>query len=267
MLGSGGAAKAVPGTLMIPSLGFCGQGRNAKRLPGVDVKICAAASLLSGLKRGTPMNSTVILVSIALLGTGVSSANSATCTTEIDGVSKALASKDAGSGPTVGAAGQAQAPAASAQQHPRTSVMGREFRGRRIPPKMCVAKPKASPPHSKVPPKRVPGPIRRVKPVRLCSAHATSTRKAKRPSAWKPFVRRRHFRWLVEARRRPGDQEARRFAADDVGPRLGGSACRRRGQRAPNGCVLRSHGQCSHPDEVLDPVRRHIAIVDALLVR
>lgn len=76
------------------------------------------------------MNSTVILVSIALLGTGVSSANSATCTTEIDGVSKALASKDAGSGPTVGAAGQAQAPAASTQQHPPTSVMGRETQGK-----------------------------------------------------------------------------------------------------------------------------------------
>jgi hypothetical protein len=56
---------------------------------------------------------TFILAGIALIGSGISSAISGPCAVEIDGLTKTLASKDAGSGPTVGATGQANAPTGS----------------------------------------------------------------------------------------------------------------------------------------------------------
>jgi hypothetical protein len=43
---------------------------------------------------------TFILASVALFALGVDSATSGPCTTEIDGLAKTLAAKDAGSGPT-----------------------------------------------------------------------------------------------------------------------------------------------------------------------
>jgi hypothetical protein len=76
---------------------------------------------------------TLIMTSIALFGAGVSSANSGPCAVEIDGVTKALASKDAGSGPTVGAGGQVQAPTKS-RQHPPTAIMGQQTQGKAASP-------------------------------------------------------------------------------------------------------------------------------------
>ena len=79
------------------------------------------------------MRATFLLAGIALIGPGLSSAISGPCSTEIDGLTKTLSAKDAGSGPTVGAtgqAGQANAPAGSSAQHPPTAVMGQETQGK-----------------------------------------------------------------------------------------------------------------------------------------
>jgi hypothetical protein len=77
------------------------------------------------------MNSKIlILSSIACFGAGVSSAYSGPCAAEIDGLKKALASKDAGSGPTIGSGGEAQAPSANSAQHPPTAIMGQETQGK-----------------------------------------------------------------------------------------------------------------------------------------
>jgi hypothetical protein len=76
------------------------------------------------------MNSrTLILASIAMFGLGMPSAISGPCSTEIEGLAKTLASKDAGSGPTTGA-GQTQAPVGSSRQHPPTAVMTQETQGK-----------------------------------------------------------------------------------------------------------------------------------------
>jgi len=74
----------------------------------------------------------LILVSIALFSAGMSSATAGPCAVEIDGLTKALASKDAGSGPTTGATSQPQAPSGSSRQHPPTAVMGQETQGKAV---------------------------------------------------------------------------------------------------------------------------------------
>ena len=66
---------------------------------------------------------TLILSSIALFALGVTSANAGPCGMEIDNLTKTLATKDAGSGPTVGASGGSQTTASPSGQHPPTSVM------------------------------------------------------------------------------------------------------------------------------------------------
>jgi len=86
-------------------------------------------------KRENPMHTTTfILGGIMLIGSGISSAISGPCAVEIDGLTKTLASKDAGSGPTVGATGQANAPTGSSAQHPPTAVMGQETQGKATSP-------------------------------------------------------------------------------------------------------------------------------------
>ena len=77
---------------------------------------------------------TVILASMALWVSGVSSAISDPCKTEIDALIKTLAAKDAGSGPTLGATGSTQAPRVSSAQHPPTAVMGQETQGKATSP-------------------------------------------------------------------------------------------------------------------------------------
>ena len=61
-----------------------------------------------------------ILANIALFALGVSSATSGPCGNEIDSLSKILAAKDAGSGPTAGAASGTPSAASPSAQHPQT---------------------------------------------------------------------------------------------------------------------------------------------------
>jgi hypothetical protein len=76
-----------------------------------------------------------ILASIALFGLSVSSATAGPCGSEIENLTKTLAAKDAGSGPTAGAAGGGTPPAASPSgQHPPTSVMRQQTEGRATSP-------------------------------------------------------------------------------------------------------------------------------------
>ena len=60
-----------------------------------------------------------ILAGVVLVALDVGSANSGPCTTEIDGLAKILAGKDAGSGPTPGAPGGTQSTVRPSDQHPR----------------------------------------------------------------------------------------------------------------------------------------------------
>jgi hypothetical protein len=68
---------------------------------------------------------TFILAGMATLGLGLGSAAAGPCTTEIDNVTKMLAAKDAGSGPTPGASdAMPSAGTTPAPQHPPTAIMG-----------------------------------------------------------------------------------------------------------------------------------------------
>ncbi len=75
-----------------------------------------------------------ILTTTAFFISGVSSAISGPCTAEIDSVAKRLSAKDAGSGPTVGAASRAQGQTGASGQHPPTAVMGQETQGKAASP-------------------------------------------------------------------------------------------------------------------------------------
>jgi hypothetical protein len=69
-----------------------------------------------------------VVSSAALLALGMAFAQAGPCATEIEGLSKTMASKDAGSGPTSGAAGT-HATASQAGQHPPTSAMSGATQG------------------------------------------------------------------------------------------------------------------------------------------
>jgi hypothetical protein len=77
---------------------------------------------------------TFVLASAALLALGTSSAMSGPCTMEIENLTKTLAAKDAGAGPTTGAAGAAQSTAQPSGQHPPSAIMGQEAQGRAMSP-------------------------------------------------------------------------------------------------------------------------------------
>ena len=89
---------------------------------------------------------TFIVAGIALVGSGLSPAISGPCTMEIDGLTKTLAAKDAGSGPTVGATGQANAPTGSSAQHPPTAVMRQETQGKATSPEDVRRQTQGEPP-------------------------------------------------------------------------------------------------------------------------
>jgi hypothetical protein len=76
----------------------------------------------------------LILTNIALFTLGVACANAGPCGMEIDNLTKTLAAKDAGSGPTVGASGGSQTTATPSGQHPPTSVMRQETEGKATSP-------------------------------------------------------------------------------------------------------------------------------------
>ena len=75
-----------------------------------------------------------IPITTALFISGVGSAIAGPCTAEIDSLAKRLSAKDAGSGPTVGASGQAQGQTGTSGQHPPTAAMGQETQGKAASP-------------------------------------------------------------------------------------------------------------------------------------
>src|SRR5687767_1995570 len=72
---------------------------------------------------------TRVVVLSSLLAVSVSAAQAGPCTTEIDNLAKAMASKDAGQGPTPGA-GAATSTSTPAGQHPPAAVMGKQTEGK-----------------------------------------------------------------------------------------------------------------------------------------
>jgi hypothetical protein len=76
-----------------------------------------------------------LIVAGALLAVPMSSAAAGPCTTEIENVTKLMAARDAGAGPTTGAGGAAgQQPADRPAQHPPTEIIGRQTQGKAASP-------------------------------------------------------------------------------------------------------------------------------------
>ena len=77
-----------------------------------------------------------VLASAALFALGVGSAAAGPCTMEIEGLAKTMSAKDAGSGPTSGAAGATQQTArpSDQQQHPPSAIVGKETEGKATSP-------------------------------------------------------------------------------------------------------------------------------------
>jgi hypothetical protein len=80
-----------------------------------------------------------IIGSSVLLLMSLAPANAGPCTDAINSLSKVLASRDAGSGPTVGASPShssttTQPQAGTTQQHPPTAIIGKETEGRAASP-------------------------------------------------------------------------------------------------------------------------------------
>ena len=76
-----------------------------------------------------------LIVAGALLAVPMSSAAAGPCTTEIENVTKLMAARDAGAGPTTGAGGVAgQQPADRPAQHPPTEIIGRQTQGKAASP-------------------------------------------------------------------------------------------------------------------------------------
>jgi hypothetical protein len=80
-----------------------------------------------------------IIGTSVLLLLSVAPAHAGPCTDAINNLSKVMASRDAGSGPTVGAASSqssttAQSQGGSTQQHPPTATMSKETEGRAASP-------------------------------------------------------------------------------------------------------------------------------------
>jgi hypothetical protein len=83
------------------------------------------------------IKASIIGISVLLL-LSLAPANAGPCTDAINSLSKVLASRDAGSGPTVGASSHgsttAQPQAGMTQQHPPTAIIGKETEGRAASP-------------------------------------------------------------------------------------------------------------------------------------
>ena len=69
-----------------------------------------------------------VFANCAVLALGISAARGGPCSEQIDNMTKILASKDAGSGPTPGT-GSTSTATSPAGQHPPTAVMGKETQG------------------------------------------------------------------------------------------------------------------------------------------
>src|SRR5262245_48407740 len=76
----------------------------------------------------------LIVATIALFAFGMAPAHAGPCGTEIDNLTKTLAAKDAGSGPTAGTSSGTQPQTSRSGQHPPTSVMRQETEGKATSP-------------------------------------------------------------------------------------------------------------------------------------
>ena len=77
---------------------------------------------------------TFVLAGVALFAIGLDSATAGPCTTEIDALAKSLAAKDAGTGPTAGAAGPTLSGVIPPSQHPPTAAMSQATQGQATSP-------------------------------------------------------------------------------------------------------------------------------------
>jgi hypothetical protein len=76
-----------------------------------------------------------VVIAGALLAVPISTAAAGPCTAEIENVTKLVAARDAGAGPTTGTGGAAGAQHADPRaQHPPTAIIGRETQGEATSP-------------------------------------------------------------------------------------------------------------------------------------
>jgi hypothetical protein len=76
-----------------------------------------------------------VIIAGALLAVPISTAAAGPCTAEIENVTKLMAARDAGAGPTTGAGGAAGAqPAEPRAQHPPTAIIGQQTQGEATSP-------------------------------------------------------------------------------------------------------------------------------------
>jgi hypothetical protein len=95
------------------------------------------AKQLQKLNEGANMNKGTIIGASILILLNVAPAQSGPCTDAINSLSKMMASHDAGSGSTIGAASSQSSttqPSSSAQQHPPTAIISKETEGRAASP-------------------------------------------------------------------------------------------------------------------------------------
>ena len=76
-----------------------------------------------------------VVIAGALLAVPMSTAAAGPCTAEIESITKLVAARDAGAGPTTGAAGAAGAqPTEQRAQHPPTAIIGKQTQGEATSP-------------------------------------------------------------------------------------------------------------------------------------
>ena len=150
------------------------------------------------------MKSRTFILGMALFVSGGSSAIPGPCTTEINGLTKTLAAKDAGSGPTSGATGRTQEPTGSAQTSADRRYEPGDSRARQHLPRTCVVKTKASLPLRSRPGERLPGLTGWMRLARRWLSRELSTRRGRKPNAWKLCDRPRNSPAPIELSKRGG---------------------------------------------------------------
>ena len=80
------------------------------------------------------MNTKIVILANITLFAFAGPATAGPCTGEIDTLTKTLASKDAGSGPTAGVTGSTPSAASPSGQHPPTSIMRQQTEGKATSP-------------------------------------------------------------------------------------------------------------------------------------
>ena len=145
----------------------------------------------------------LILASSAMLALNVSFATAGPCTVEIDSVTKTLAAKDAGSGPTPGAgSGGTQSSATPSGQHPPTAILGQEIRaGQHLLKTYGVRLRVSLLQRNKGRPALLSGVATWVRQAARWIVHEPSTSRARKPNAWMLCERPKDWPGLIEPRR------------------------------------------------------------------